>query len=457
MSARLLALSRPFVALAITLTSSSLAAQSTAPAHFPARPIVKPPPYPDAPALWLRAMRLAPADPTVDGVFGQTVAVDGDTLVARQRGNAYVFVRDGNGNWNQQAKLVPPNVDTSSDETVALDGDNLVIGRPQDEGNFSYSHGTAYTYHRTGTSWALEHASTGLAVGQVGYDVAMVGDLSCITGILTKDPIFFRRRVGTSWVVEATIGCCPSGGGGIRSIAMDDSWFVVASHPWVPTSSAGKLHFYRRDGSGWTHVQTFDAPNATENDLFGNDTALSDKFVVVGAVRHDMFGTDVGAAFVYERIHAGWQSHAVLGPCNPGEREFGRSVAILGSTIVVTAQQRTDVEEVQEYRSVAHVFEQTPSGWALRQTLTIPETPYANGLGASVALDAQTIAIGSKSEDQPVPNAGAVYTFEKSAALGGNFCFGDGSGTACPCNNPGQAGSGCANAYSAVGARLDAY
>jgi hypothetical protein len=35
-------------------------------------------------------------------------------------------------------------------------------------------------------------------------------------------------------------------------------------------------------------------------------------------------------------------------------------------------------------------------------------------------------------------------------------CFGDGTGTACPCGNFGSAGRGCANAFSGAGARLTA-
>ncbi len=38
---------------------------------------------------------------------------------------------------------------------------------------------------------------------------------------------------------------------------------------------------------------------------------------------------------------------------------------------------------------------------------------------------------------------------------GDPFCFGDGSGNTCPCNNPGAAGHGCRNGFFASGARLE--
>ena len=70
----------------------------------------------DAQGNWDLQAKLLPGDGTAGDHFGHSVSLDGDTALigahdddagGAQAGSAYVFVRDRSGNWSEQAKLLP--------------------------------------------------------------------------------------------------------------------------------------------------------------------------------------------------------------------------------------------------------------------------------------------------------------------------------------------------------------
>ncbi|MBL8863863.1 MAG: PD40 domain-containing protein [Planctomycetes bacterium] len=76
--------------------------------------------------------------------------------------------------------------------------------------------------------------------------------------------------------------------------------------------------------------------------------------------------------------------------------------------------------------------------------------PWICGDGRYVAFEspASTLVVGDNN------NMWDVFLRDRGPAPGVPYCFGDGSGTACPCGNGGGPGRGCANSLNASGARL---
>ncbi len=85
-------------------------------------------------------------------------------------------------------------------------------------------------------------------------------------------------------------------------------------------------------------------------------------------------------------------------------------------------------------------------------------TGGAHVLGITYARHAVTVSGGMLFVQVEAAGAssGSVNGFQivQHAAVSQAYCFGDGSGTACPCGNSGSFGRGCANSLNATGARL---
>jgi FG-GAP repeat len=131
--------------------------------------------------------KLVAADGSGNDALAFSVAIDGDTAVLGapgddgSKGAVYVFTRSG-GTWAQSAKL------TASDgaggdllgQSVAIDGDTIVAGAPLDDAGANLNQGSAYTFARTGAAARTETAKLTAADGAggdlLGQSVAIDGD-----------------------------------------------------------------------------------------------------------------------------------------------------------------------------------------------------------------------------------------------------------------------------------------
>ncbi len=271
--------------------------------------------------------------------FGGSVAISGNTIVvgayqedsngvngnqqnnnAEDAGAAYVFTRDGQGNWSQQAYLKASNTDRGDwfGCSVAISGDAIVVGASEKANRA----GAAYVFTRDGQgNWSQQaylKASNADVYDQFGDSVAISGD-TIVVGAYQE----------------------ASSATGVNGNQQNNS-----------ASEAGAAYVFTRDSQGnWSQQAHLKASNTDAHDYFGESVAISGDTIVVGASaeasnatgvngeQHDNSKYWAGAAYVFTRDDQGnWSQQAYLKASNTDERDkFGDSVTISGDTIVVGA------------------------------------------------------------------------------------------------------------------------
>jgi hypothetical protein len=107
---------------------------------------------------WGQSKELLASDGEDGDRFGQSVAIDGDTLVVGAdmenawQGSVYMFYRDqgGTGNWGEVKKI--PNSNGSGGDrfgaSAVITGDTIVVGAPGQSGTLDWDGGSIVTFSR---------------------------------------------------------------------------------------------------------------------------------------------------------------------------------------------------------------------------------------------------------------------------------------------------------------------
>jgi hypothetical protein len=356
--------------------------------------------------------------------------IDGDPAdnSAWQAGAVYVFRRDDQSAWTQQAYVKASNTDDEDHfgRSVALseDGSTLAVGA------------------------SLEDSA---ATGINGNQADNWGQDSGAVYVFTRDDM-------DVWTQQAYVKASGSGAFSVSDyfgvrVALSGDGNTLAVGATGEDMSAGAVHVFTRDDMDvWTQQSHVRASNTDADDFFGVSVALSKdgNTLAIGATGEDSAMTgidgyqsdesaaDAGAAYVFTRNDMNvWTQRAYVKSSNTNvDDRFGTSVALSGdgSLLAVGAYQEgsaatgIDSEQAPTISNAGAVYVFTrgdTDGWEQAAYVKASNTGAEDLFGRSVALsnDGSLLAVGAYQEDSGATGINGDQLDESAVDVGAVYLY----------------------------------
>jgi hypothetical protein len=277
---------------------------------------------------WTEEAKLTASDAAAGDAFGRSVSIDGEVIaVGAPRkdgplpdvGRAYVFERQGTA-WPQQAILASanPSDDGEFGQSVGVDGDTVVVGAWLEDA-FDWNAGAAYAFRRDANTaeWPLEGilgTSDADAGDVLGYaldlenDVVVIGALAAEVGAaFDTGAAYVFMRAGGIWTEHTKLTASdPADFDAFGSaVSLDGNTIVIGALveddcPFWEFCDTGAAYVFDFDGAVWTQQAKLTASDANNRDEFGVSVAASGETIAIGAFWNDDDGEDSGSTYIFE-------------------------------------------------------------------------------------------------------------------------------------------------------------
>lgn len=307
---------------------------------------------------------LLPRSAAAVGAHGADVAGHADS------GAAYVFRRDLDGLWVQEAKLVPsdPQDNAQFGRAVAMDGDLIAVGAPQ-RNNFR---GAVYLFRMSLDQGFTPHWTQ--------------------EAILTPTGVFAGDSFGT---------CVAIAGDRVVAGAPGDD---------IGTSiNRGAAYVFQKQGANWVQTAQLKDPAGQQQDEFGRTIAIDSigKEIVIG--NSPTLTSNLSSAFIFSFSGSAWTLTKVLAPkeLQVGDG-FAQSVSIDSSFVAVGAPSRK--VDGGSLRGAVFFWRSNEFGWSFDEVVVDASGAVGDSFGSAVSVSGEGAIVGAKGVDQSgVANAGALF------------------------------------------------
>ena len=199
------------------------------------------------------------------------------------------------------------------------------------------------------------------------------------------------------------------------AISLDGDLALIGAfgHVIIP----GKGYIRRLVGSQWVEEAILDPASDLPSSSAGYAVALKGDLAVLGAPYNDTNGIgNSGAVYVFEHQGGGsWLEVAtLLEPTVQPNNRFGNSLAIDGDSILIGSP-----ESGASNQGLVYVYTKQAGSWAgasVTAILSAQDAQANDFFGGSMSLDGAQLAVGAELEDESATNSGAVYVFERAGA-----------------------------------------
>jgi hypothetical protein len=329
--------------------------------------------------IWAQAQKLTASDGVANAVFGNTLALDGDSALIGATGTGsavYLFTRAGDGSWSQTQKLVPADGVTPSGfgSQLALEGDLALVGASSAAANGSDGQGKVYVFRRA------EDGSWSEAQQLVASDG--------VQNLHFGSALAFRHG-------EALVGA---------------SGATVAGF-----AGAGAIYAFSETETGFVQTQRFSSSDSEAYRTFGNAIALSGDRALIAANGRTVNGNSfAGAVYYFTKTDSGWtETQRLIANDSAASMLFGQSVTFLGPTAVIGASSAAINGNINQ--GAAYVFTDVSGTWTQTGKLVASDGAPANYYGWRVAFDGHTLGSSANAAGiGGVAYLGAVYFNERS-------------------------------------------
>jgi hypothetical protein len=354
---------------------------------------------------WTQTAKLTASDGAMNDELGLSVAIDGDTIVAGapsdtvganvSQGSVYTFTRGGAAARTETAKLTAGDGATNDEfgNSVAIDGDTIVAGAHGDNVGANAGQGSVYTFTRAGgaarTQTAKLTAGDGAAADEFGSSVAIDGD-TIVAGAESDNiganadqgSVYTFTRVGAAARTQtakltASDGAAADLLGG--SVAIDGDTIAAGAlfDEIGANARQGSVYTFTRAGAdARSETAKLTASDGAANDHLGTSVAVDGDTIAAGAQGDDVGANDAqGSVYTFTRAGAAARTQTATLTASDGALGdgLGGSVAIDGDTIAAGAESDTVGADVnQGSASVFFAPATPPAGTTTTATATTP-------------------------------------------------------------------------------------